>query len=80
MLNHSPSLAMSTSVLKALSCKLDIKRQSPSILNLSSVEIPNIIRCNMGYGGVSILTHTQNLVSMYLLEVSHALKHLKLVT
>ena len=32
MLNCSASLAMSTSVLKALSGKLDIKRRSPSIL------------------------------------------------
>ena len=32
MLNRSASLAMSTSVLKTLSGKLDIKRHSPSIL------------------------------------------------
>ena len=32
MLNHSASLAMSTSILKALPGKLDIKRLSPSIL------------------------------------------------
>ena len=32
MLNCSASLAMSTSVLKALPDKLDIKRHSPSIL------------------------------------------------
>ena len=35
MLNHSASLAMSTSVLKALPGKLDIKRHSPSIPYLS---------------------------------------------
>ena len=34
MLNGSASLAMSTSVLKALPGKLDIKRHSPSILYL----------------------------------------------
>ena len=34
MLNRSTSLAMSTSVLKALPGKLDIKRHSPSILYL----------------------------------------------
>ena len=33
MLNRSASLAMSTSVLKALPGKLDIKRHSPSILS-----------------------------------------------
>ena len=32
MLNRSASLAMSTSVFKAFPGKLDIKRQSPSIL------------------------------------------------
>ena len=36
MLNRSASLAMSTSVLKALSGKLDIKRHSPSILYISA--------------------------------------------
>ena len=34
MLNRSASLAMSTSVLKALPGKLDIKRHSPSNLYL----------------------------------------------
>ena len=34
MLNRSASLAMSTSVLKALPGKLDIKRHSPCILYL----------------------------------------------
>ena len=34
MFNRSASLAMSTSVLKALPGKLDIKRHSPSILYL----------------------------------------------
>ena len=36
MLNRSASLVMSTSVLKASLDKLDIKRQSPSILYVSS--------------------------------------------
>ena len=36
MLNRSASLAMSTSVLKALPGKLDIKRHSPSILYISA--------------------------------------------
>ena len=35
MLNRSASLAMSTSVLKALPGKLDIKRHSPGILYLA---------------------------------------------
>ena len=36
MLNHSASLAMSTSVFKALPGKLDIKIHSPSILYVSA--------------------------------------------
>ena len=36
MLNRSASLAISTSVLKALPGKLDIKRNSPSILYISA--------------------------------------------
>ena len=39
MLNRSASLAMSTSILKALSGKLDIKRYSPSI-TLVNVNAP----------------------------------------
>ena len=34
MLNRSASLAMATSILKALIRKLDIKRHSPSILSI----------------------------------------------
>ena len=47
MLNRSASLAMSTSVLKALPGKLDIKRHSPSILYVS---IPD--PCTLTYFGV----------------------------
>ena len=36
MLNRPASLAMSTSVLKALPGKLDIKRHAPSILFISA--------------------------------------------
>ena len=41
MLNRSASLAMSTSVLKALPGKLDIKRDSPSILYLYVILPPS---------------------------------------
>ena len=44
LLNRLASLAMSTSVLKALPGKLDIKRQSPSILNVSSYAVESAIR------------------------------------
>ena len=40
MLNRSASLAMSTSVLKALRGKLDIKRHSPSFLYLCNAYMP----------------------------------------
>ena len=40
MLNCSASLAMSTSILKALPGKLDIKRHSPSILYIKSLRKP----------------------------------------
>ena len=43
MLNRSASLAMSTSILKALPGKLDIKRHSPSILYLSVTSHINCI-------------------------------------
>ena len=39
MLNRSVSLAMSTSVLEALSGKFDIKRHSPSILYLKEMAV-----------------------------------------
>ena len=44
MLNRSASLAMSTSVLKALPGKLDIKRHSPSILYLFSLSYRLVLR------------------------------------
>ena len=46
MLNRSASLAMSTSVLKALPGKLDIKRHSPSILYLSAHTGSLVYQCN----------------------------------
>ena len=42
MLNRSTSLAMSTSVLKALPGKLDIKRHSPSTLYVDAIEINHL--------------------------------------
>ena len=39
MLNRSANLAMSTSILKALPGKLDIKRHSPSILYLQTPDL-----------------------------------------
>ena len=45
MLNRSESLAMSTSVLKALPGKLDIKRNSPSILYITPTQ--NMLVCYM---------------------------------
>ena len=55
MLNHSASLAMSTSVLKTLPGKLDIKRRSPSILYIS----PSI---NLNLSVLAVLLITLNTV------------------
>ena len=81
MLNHSASLAMSTSFLKALPGKLDTKRHSPSILYISTVEIPSIILYNMGYRGV-FNSHTYSYSKLSLCEPIRSIstKHLKLVT
>ena len=53
MLDRSASLAMSTSVLKALPGKLDIKRRSPSILC-------NLLPCPEMPVGCGILGFTVN--------------------
>ena len=52
MLNRSASLAISTSVLKALPGKLDIKRHSPSILYLSEFSL--FVKKTMHLGVTSI--------------------------
>ena len=57
MLNRSASLAMSTSVLKALPGKLDIKRHSPSILYLSSIYLL--------YLGGSVADHYANMFEIF---------------
>ena len=44
-MNRSASLAMSTSVLKALPGKLDIKRHSPSILYITLYSFRNTLGC-----------------------------------
>ena len=49
MLNRSASLAMSTSVLKALPGKLDIKRQSPSILYIYNSKYEDILKILLLY-------------------------------
>ena len=54
MLNRSASLAMSTSILKALPGKLDIKKHSPSILYLSTcsrsfLQIKYLVVCLLLY-------------------------------
>ena len=46
MLNHLASLAMSTSILKALPSILDIKRRSPSILYMASASVVYIYAIN----------------------------------
>ena len=58
MLNRSASLAMPTSVLKALPGKLDIKRHSPSILYIYGnrdclIPLKWYIIAQLGYGVIS---------------------------
>ena len=60
MLNPSASLAMSTSVLKALPGKLDIKRHSPSILYLLCIV----------YHGETKNTYMKKAVEYYSLPIS----------
>ena len=50
MLNRSASLAMSTSVLKALPGKLDNKRHSPSILFFLPSQVEKHYLGNVGVG------------------------------
>ena len=64
MLDRSASLTMSTSILKALPGKLEIKRHSPNILYLLFVVIASITRgrilflfCDMVAGVISSLSN-----------------------
>ena len=59
MLNRSASLAMSTSVLKALPGKHDIKRHSPSILYLLEGKIQHL--SVKAYFSNSVFTSARNL-------------------
>ena len=52
MLDCSASLAMYTSILKALPGKLDIKRHSPSILYM------HVLECVFAYGKRTIISWT----------------------
>ena len=52
MLNRSASLAMSTSVLKALPGKLDIKGHSPSILYIHVKVKPEMSESNLRLSGM----------------------------
>ena len=64
MLNRSASLAMSTSVLKALPGKLDIKRHSPSILYICGYWRAQGLRVAMFLDdGIGVDFHT--LVNVY---------------
>ena len=49
MLNRSVSLAMSTSVLKALPGKLDIKRRPPSILLFIARKTSEVIKSEISF-------------------------------
>ena len=61
MLNRSASLAMSTSVLKALPGKLDIKTHSPSILYLCMQSSKDPVRL-CGYASLSDTSMLANVI------------------
>ena len=77
MLNRSASLAMSTSVLKALPGKLDIKRRSPSILYLHTVYKVMFLlnNCKQNITSLSLLVATT--VSKKVLETLRYLHSLR---
>ena len=81
MLNRLASLAMSTSVLKALPGKLNIKRHSPSIpyiatrspfLSMIFVKLEQRLRTTLQYKDPTQPPHTITLVNVYVdLPVLH---------
>ena len=62
MLNCSASLAMSTSVLKDLPGKLDIKRHSPSILNILSSLVMSTSVLKAEHGKLDIKRHSPSIL------------------
>ena len=76
MLNRSASLAMSTSVLKALPGKLDIKRHSPSILYILAITSRERIECRLAPVLKTIFHQcvVASLTLMALLKQSHQSK------
>ena len=64
MLNRSASLAMSTSVLKALPGKLDIKRHSPSILYLYVFLVWVGVALSVNVSGFTLLLSCQPKVTV----------------
>ena len=63
MLNRSASLAMSTSILKALPGKHDIKRHSPSILYILSLSLETATEISLSNGYVLYFQTIDNKVS-----------------
>ena len=70
MLNRWASLAMSTSVLKALPGKLDIKRHSPSIIYISAslAMSTNVLKALPGK--LDIKRHSPSILYLLLLLLS----------
>ena len=65
MLNRSASLAMSTSILKALSGKPDIKRHSPSILFITTDHVVTAVEeCYLISSGM-VCGHSLDLYNIY---------------
>ena len=71
MLNCSASLAMSTSVLKALPGKLDIKRHSPSILYMTQLYFALMLPLNVSIGVFSPETSSHMFAVYFTIDMSH---------
>ena len=71
MLDRSASLAMSTSVLKALPGKLDIKRHSPSILFIWSRDLLSRIDC-VHYNVIQVLMSMIDCVAWWILLLRYS--------
>ena len=65
MLNRSASLAMSTSVLKALPGKFDIRRHSPSILYISASLVMSTSVLKALPGKLDIIRHSPSILYLF---------------
>ena len=75
MMNRSASLKISTSVLKALPCKLNIKRHSPSILYISASLAMSTSVLKALPGKLDIKSHSPSILYLWT-DHSRVTKHI----